>query len=851
MAGAPAILWTVSYSSDQAVAHDDATGTWTFDSGMNRLKAFRIQLITLEFPLSQRSIEPAWSRFYYSEGFQVGPLGRNVRIQEIVFNPSSTVDIDAVLPLSMQYARVTAVVGPIVSIETLTDDQAALSPHALWIGPNDMCVADFWAEHVGTQPIRLVLPDLEVDLTCAALTRTSATTFDVNIGAAPPAAVVPGVLGFLSTPAVRTPAAGAALVQWIIGLFPVLNNYRATFDAGSARTAIQAVGGVIPGTRFTVRPTNANDLLFWLGYVCPCEATTAGTPQQGVGWLGSAQIPASACWEPGGCNLSMLERSPIGGVPEWPVLRGSDPCVDGSLRGQLAINIAEPAQGFRPDFPPPPGAGPPVPVLTRLCDRYAVLACQSNEWIPSGVTEIPGGWYTPVSRPSGPADPLAGEMELQMSRFRLSPPPENQQVPPGTSSIYNFAVETPWGVTVLAPIPTGHYVPRSFAQTIQTAVRERVIALGGLPWNEFTVAFDVPTSTFRISDSLARNFILRFDHPFTFNPKRIGFDAHRYVGSPVYEGDPLVLPRRSSRGSETGLGCPGWPVNWYVVSDGGAQRKFRITGQPTKTAEATAFVDGVGVECAVGAGIGPALPADAPPGSMVLKTRIQHIDSGGGLAQFPFALPYQKYDTIIVADTTTGLLHQGVVVADAGEMFVDGVGDLSQIIMVYVPGVVATDVACGWTWRVMAPAEYAPLTLALPMATQGCVNARTLPIRVLGFPQGVTAWQPDTDNTLTAPSIYDLDHPDYILMDLGFDYLRKTDSFQIAGAGGNTVAFAKLVVYPNYQVQGLLPRELISANMDSPVQFNVKFANPDGDRYFLNGRGFSFTLSYTSPVGLN
>ncbi len=86
-------------------------------------------------------------------------------------------------------------------------------------------------------------------------------------------------------------------------------------------------------------------------------------------------------------------------------------------------------------------------------------------------------------------------------------------------------------------------------------------------------------------------------------------------------------------------------------------------------------------------------------------------------------------------------------------------------------------------------------------------------------------------------------------MDLGFDFVRKQDTFQVASAAGNTVAFAKLILYPQYQVQGLLPREIISANMDSPIRFGVRFQNPDLSHYHLNGRSFSFTLTFTNPLG--
>ncbi len=354
MAGAPAMLWTVSYQSDSAVEYDERTHTWTFESGMNRLKAFRIQLVSLEFPMTQRTLEEGANRFYYSEGFFVSPLGRHVRLEETVFNPSSTVEIDAVLPLSMQYGTVAAVVGTVVTINTLDDARTAPSPHALWVGPNHQCIVDFWREYVGSgEAMQVILPDLAVDLACSALTRISDTSFTLNLAAAPPASVVPGVVVVLTAPAVSRPTAGALLVTWIFGLYPVLNNYRVTFDLVSSRTVIQATGGVFPGTRLLVLPTNANDLLFWLGYTTSRECTAAGSACQGVGWLGSAQIATSGCWP--GCG-QRVQPPAAGAVGHQRHARVARAARGRPVRRRLAARPAGdqhalPAQGFRPDFP--------------------------------------------------------------------------------------------------------------------------------------------------------------------------------------------------------------------------------------------------------------------------------------------------------------------------------------------------------------------------------------------------------------------------------------------------------------------------------------------------------------------
>jgi hypothetical protein len=860
--GAPALVWHVSYRSEDAVEFDDDTGTWTFASGIPRLKIFKTTLVSLEFPLSQRTIEEPFSQFFFSEGYLVGPMCREVHMQELVPSLDSLVPIDAILPLAFQYGTITNVVGATVTIETLNDARTSPANHGLFIGPAATCVADMWPDWAGER-IRVVLPGLIAELECFAITMVSSTEFNLVLTLPLPAEVVIGALVILYAPAIRSPREGAALLQWVICRFPILNNYRVTFDNVSMTTTIEAVGDIEHGSRFSVFPGGRCSLMSWMGWACETECTAAGSPNDSVGWLGEAQLPVNNFWS---CSAPDKRRTlSLTARPE---------CIDVDLRESMRAQLSRPGNefdGFRSERPPALGGGPPQIVLKRLCDRYVDLACQSNMWVPGGQVRIRPGWYGPAQRPNGPTENLNIEVDLQMAPLRLAPPPDNQALPVGVLTIHNIVLESTLGSVLVCPIQMGHYTPDIMAQTIQATVQaQALISAPGVGWPGFRAAFR--TNRFIFCDVNGLPFGLRFDSPFMFDPRRLGFEPQRYFGSTAYDGNAMVLPRRKSRGPEAfaapstcvtpadvcpgcpptlptceEVACPGWPINWYSMIDGGQTRKFRFVGNPPRS---------VRVACAdcpspPGLGCAAAQPPTPPfpPGAMLLQTVIEVALDGGGTVMVPFALPYQEFDIVVLSDMTTGNQHWSVVLEDAGQTGLDGNGSPMKQLMLFAPGLTQAVIGCAFDWTVQSAPQYSPMSLAFPPPNEGCVNYKSIPSDIMGFPYGAALWQPDSDNTIYAPALMNLDHVDYVLMEMGFDNLRKTDTFQVAGKKGNTVAFAKLVMYPQYQIHGMLPRDLITANMDSMERFQVRFVNPDLSRYFVNGRGFSFTLALTSPLG--
>lgn len=866
-AGAPAQIWHFSYRSQDAVEYDDETGTWTFWSGSPRLKIFRTTLVSLEFPLSQRTVEEPFSQFFFSEGYQVGPRCREIHMQELIPPLNSMVAIDAILPLSFQYGTITNIAGAVVTIQTLNDARTAPADHGLFVGPGPTCVVDQWRSWGGGEAMRVILPGLSVELECADIALVSATEFDLTLTLPLPAGVIVGALAFLYAPAIRSPREGAALLQWIISLFPTVNNYSVTFDPLSLITTVEGRGLIEQGTRFSIFPGLRCSLLYWLGWPCDTECTAAGTPNDSVGWLGEAQLPDN-CWS---CSAQDKRRTlSLTAQPE---------CIDVGVREAMRAQLSIPGNefdGFRSDWPPALGGGPHQTVLKRRCDRYVNLACQSNVWVPCGQVRIRPGFYGPVSRPNGPVELLHAEVDLQMARLRLAPPPDNQALPVGVTTIHNIVLTSTFGQIIVAPLNMGHYTPDAMAQSIQFAVQAQALVVApAVGWPGFRAAFRNGRFIFCDVDGLP--FGLRFDSPFMFNPRRIGFEPQRYSGSAAYDSVQMVLPRRNSRGAEAfvppgpcvpptdvcpgcpateescaDVACPGWPLNWYSLIDGGETRKFRFVGNDTRTVRVAC------ADCPSPPGAGCAAPPPPsppfPPGAILLQTVIEVALDGGGTVLVPFALPYQEFDVVVMSDLTTGDQHWAVVLENAGETGLDGAGMPMKRLMLFAPGLTQAAIGCLFEWTVQPAPQYSPMSLAFPRPQQGCIDLKSLWPEILGFDYGAYLWQVDADNTIYAPALMNLESVNYVMVLLGADNLRKTDTFQVVGTdpygkAQNTVAFAKLVLYPQYQIHGMLPRDLVTANMDSMEKFTVQFQNPNLSRYFLNGQHFSFTLQLTSPLG--
>ena len=151
------------------------------------------------------------------------------------------------------------------------------------------------------------------------------------------------------------------------------------------------------------------------------------------------------------------------------------------------------------------------------------------------------------------------------------------------------------------------------------------------------------------------------------------------------------------------------------------------------------------------------------------------------------------------------------------------------------------------------------LALALQIETQPfnlCFGlAKSVPSRTLGFPEGATQWGVDgsvvSSNDLRvppfiAPSLHMLDHPDYVLMYLTEGKVGST--LQHRSGGATTMPFAKIVLYPLFREERMLPRDTTLLSGESLAQFTVRFTNPDGTPYHFHDVDFSFSLNFVNNL---
>ena len=147
----------------------------------------------------------------------------------------------------------------------------------------------------------------------------------------------------------------------------------------------------------------------------------------------------------------------------------------------------------------------------------------------------------------------------------------------------------------------------------------------------------------------------------------------------------------------------------------------------------------------------------------------------------------------------------------------------------------------GQTIALQAGVEPFNLCIGLP---------RSIGATHLGFPRGATQWGIDGATPsgrlmvppFEAPAVHAMDHPDYILIYLSEGKLSTGLQHQF---GSNTTTpFAKLVLYPMFREERMLPRDTTLLSGENLSTFTMKFTNPDGTPYQFHGAEFSFSLNF-------
>jgi len=122
---------------------------------------------------------------------------------------------------------------------------------------------------------------------------------------------------------------------------------------------------------------------------------------------------------------------------------------------------------------------------------------------------------------------------------------------------------------------------------------------------------------------------------------------------------------------------------------------------------------------------------------------------------------------------------------------------------------------------------------------------------MLGFRDGATQWGVDGSlQTLSgvclppfvAPSVHNLDHPDYILVYLSDG--KRSSTLQHTDGNNVTTPLTKIVLYPSFREERMIPRDTMFMSGESLTRFSLWFTNPDGTPYHFHFASFSFTLNF-------
>lgn len=439
--------------------------------------------------------------------------------------------------------------------------------------------------------------------------------------------------------------------------------------------------------------------------------------------------------------------------------------------------------------------------------------------------ELSAGWYSPSHRPMGTAPPLRlpEELEARLNRLALLPS-DKEDAPPPCVVVRDVARRVH-----AATLPRGLYSPPTLAAQLQAALNRAT------PEARFTCAFDEASERFAVECSSSEGaggrplrFDLLFSHPLSLDASRLGFvRGADCIGQARYESaEPVHVPRFGGRPA----------ANLYEVRELGPTKRLSVsaTGAPmiigvvraVKGAEAVVDTYVGGAPFVHGAHCGDVLTV------VPLSKPVRVLGPGGADEVRPLSL-----------DRRPGAPALAVVHPKEGA--VDGAvggGEVEHLRLrlfgAGVPWAVGRAVALE---RGRQPFSVAPIG-ALPCSLGG---------RRLGFPERMVQWGVDGSvraggggagapplllPPFRAPGVHSLDHPDYVLIYL--EEGKGSSTLQHRARGGVTSPFAKLVLYPLFREERMVPREAQLGSGESLSRFTLRF-----------GAEFSFTLNLVSVLG--
>lgn len=413
------------------------------------------------------------------------------------------------------------------------------------------------------------------------------------------------------------------------------------------------------------------------------------------------------------------------------------------------------------------------------------------------------GHYAPTKKSHTPSPPqrIQTEIDVQFNRFLL------RRRDDGSSPAIVFV--DPAGMAHIAELTPGMYSADGLATTMTQVMSDAGSAT-------FTVAFSGNAFTFACVNSgllgSPRTFSLLFGHPRAIEARRIGFDEITYDGSNIYTSSYAIsIPNMHPHSSES---VP--HTNLYQLSEDASRARMRfvsiapppVIGVITGLGGALLTIDcfASGRPVSHGFAIGTVVTITSPGKSFEING-VETLPADPGYVRGVVAEHPTPHVVILRVHSSLWISEKGRVVA------------------------------------LSVPVE--PFSLCFHPSLENTVGHR-LGYDARAYEYGYDGITQSSEHGLLPPfyasGVYDLDHPDFVLMYLHEG--KRTSLTHHYSAGTASLPFAKIVLYPVYREERALMRETVLSSGEGMNRFTIDLRNPDGTRYELNGARFSFTLNF-------
>lgn len=752
MGGGAQVIHTVCMDTRDAIERKDSRMTFCLGGDNPRFQALKVSLGSLEFPITQWTVEEDWNRIYFSEGFCIVPETSFFRVCESTDNDGHNEFVMQLPPT----------LNEIVSIcETRRGIRVKCRHnHGLFVG-GGRCLLDSvdWGE---------------AEILCSSIGRVSLS----SIAAAGQLEYVNETEfllptarcdtssqgGFVYIPTVPSPQSLCHLISSVLTRIQSLARYELTYDARNNKATLQA----------TLFPENSKEL----------EVRLYGSE------LASILGYTSAIHE------RRFKRT----------LRPTD------FQSTQSFDFF----ADRDDKPPLKLASDPFAGWTHV--------------------ELDLGWYTPSQRPMCTGQPLrfTNELELALNRS-FFPTPE--RIPQGMATAHFLMFTDPSGELHNCPIYAGRYTPESLCAVLEAGMTR----LSNVPRTYFTVEYDRVEERFtfvcEVKDEKGAvrpaAFGLVFNHPAQFDPSRIGFPGVALYGCDSYTSPTRVVFPMKTAGLRDAS-------NFYRVSEIGHQKRLRIQSSPGSQLtglivdyESTRHI----LKLRTFAGQLP-FAHGLTPGSVVQITGASSVTELFRFQNGEWKLDNYRSCPIAPSCGRSAVVVQTEQVGRCGEPM-PGLEPIELHVRVRPTPEIVDMIGTTVTINV----EVQPFNLCFGLA-------KSFSNVSMGFPSGATQWGMDGIGIsgkwrippYDAPALHSLDHPDYVL--IYFEEGNRQTGLQHQFGTTTTTPFCKLVLYPMFREERMLPRDTTLLSGESFAKFTIRFSNPDGTPYHFHGAEFSFSLNF-------